>query len=445
MNKKFVLIFVLVIILSSISILAQTYFVDVNSDSANDSNPGTINLPLKTIQRAIDLALPGDTVLVMPGVYSEHLLIKRSGNKEAGEIVIKSFEKNKAVIDGGNVPNKKLIYWHGKSDGGENKDYIIFDGFEVVNAKVWAFWIQGDYNVFKNLKVHETGGTAVQLITGSHNKFINNEIFNTGWNGISWESNNSKSGIRTDYNIIQGNYIHDLKYHVAVNGFPNEKGGYSFKYGGKNNVIRNNIIKDCLEGIYLRYEKDFLIVGNLIEGINENGIFLHYDESDKASYVANGMIVNNTIVNIGFNGVVNSNAQDVKILNNIFYNNGYTYKEKLYYSYNIYWYPITSSDNNMMNANLYYDNQGNTNLVFLYDSNKSFSELKALGFEQKGINANPYFVSPQEGDFKLSYKSPAVDAAIYLKYNENIYDLDFVKRPQGKNIDIGAYEYIPGK
>ncbi|MGA8264681.1 MAG: right-handed parallel beta-helix repeat-containing protein [Ignavibacteriaceae bacterium] len=445
MYKNFVVLIVIIISFVTFFAFPKTYKIDKNNSSASDANTGTIELPLKTIQKGIDLALAGDTVLVMPGLYNENLIIKRSGNVESGYIVIKSFKKYAAVIDGSNISKNKLIYWHGKSDGGKNKDYIIFDGFEVLNARSWAFWIQGDYNIFENLKVHETGKTAVQLITGSHNKFINNEIFNTGWNGISWEANNGGSEIRTDSNLVEGNYIHDLKYHVAVNGFPDEVGGKSFKYGGIGNIILNNVISHCLEGIYLRYEKNFLIEGNLIENINKDGIFLHYDESDKDSYVANGKIINNTITHTGYNGISNSNAQDIIIANNVFYNIGDSLKTHPYYCFNIYWYPITSSSSNIMNANLYYSNNGNHNLVYLYDSKKSLSELRPLGFEKNGMQINPKFVDAVRGNYALQANSPAIDAGIKINDLGEMKDINSVSRPQGKSIDIGAFEFVPVK
>jgi len=443
-NKLISITFIIVIFVSN-AVLSRTFIIDKNNKYSDDSNPGTFSLPLKTIQSGINLAQAGDTILVMPGIYTEALRIKRSGNKDAGDIVIKSSKKYGAVIDGTNIQKNKLIYWHGKSDGGKNKDYIVFDGFDVVNAKKWAFWIQGDYNIFKNLKVHETGSSAIQLITGSHNQFINNEIFNTGWNGISWESNNGECGIRTDSNLVMGNYFHDLKYHVAVNGFPNESTEKPYKYGGKGNRILKNIIRQCLEGIYLRYEKDFLIEGNLIENINKDAIFFHYYNNDKAPYVANGKIINNTIAKIGYNGISNSNAKNLDIINNIFYDNGDSLKTQPYYSYCIYWYPITASENNNMNANLYYNDNGNKNLVYLYDGNKNFSELNMLGFEKEGKQANPMFVNPKNGNYSLNKNSPAIDAGIRLTGDDGKVDINSVRRSQGGKIDLGAYEYIQNK
>jgi len=48
---------------------ATTYVVDVANPVAADENPGTPELPLKTIQRAAELVRPGDVVSVMAGSY----------------------------------------------------------------------------------------------------------------------------------------------------------------------------------------------------------------------------------------------------------------------------------------------------------------------------------------------------------------------------------------
>jgi alpha-N-arabinofuranosidase len=45
------------------------YYVDVNA--AKDGN-GSINRPFRRINDAAKLALPGDEVLVAPGVYREY-------------------------------------------------------------------------------------------------------------------------------------------------------------------------------------------------------------------------------------------------------------------------------------------------------------------------------------------------------------------------------------
>ena len=147
MNKKYIDLTITFVLLVAFNISSKTFIVNKNNTSASDTNPGTMELPFKTIQEGINVAEAGDTVLVMPGLYTENLVIRRSGNAESGYIVLKSYKKLATIIDGSNIPKDKLIYWHGTSDGGINKNYIIFDGFEIENARRWAFWIQGAHGL----------------------------------------------------------------------------------------------------------------------------------------------------------------------------------------------------------------------------------------------------------------------------------------------------------
>ncbi len=69
----------------------------VDGASGSDSNPGTQGQPLATIQAALELAQPGDTVRVAAGVYYEALDFPRGG--ENGQPIVLSGEAG-AVLSG---------------------------------------------------------------------------------------------------------------------------------------------------------------------------------------------------------------------------------------------------------------------------------------------------------------------------------------------------------
>src|SRR6476646_9341567 len=62
--------------------LAKTIYV---ATTGADSNPGSQSAPLRSIQRAVQLVSPGDTVLVRGGSYAEQVIIKVSGT--AGNLI----------------------------------------------------------------------------------------------------------------------------------------------------------------------------------------------------------------------------------------------------------------------------------------------------------------------------------------------------------------------
>jgi hypothetical protein len=68
-------------------------------------------------------------------------------------------------------------------------------------------------------------------------------------------------------------------------------------------------------------------------------------------------------------------------------------------------------------------------------------DVKSGFNEENGINGgNPYFVSLIIEDFHLTKESLAIDAGTTI--NSFNYDREKTLRPQGKNWNIGAYEYI---
>ncbi|MCX7643277.1 MAG: DUF1565 domain-containing protein, partial [Armatimonadetes bacterium] len=83
-------------------LMGATYVVDVNSPKASDNNPGTHNLPLKSINRAAQLVQPGDTVIVKAGIYREHVRLTRSG-KPGAPITFVADPPGSVIITGADI------------------------------------------------------------------------------------------------------------------------------------------------------------------------------------------------------------------------------------------------------------------------------------------------------------------------------------------------------
>jgi len=68
--------------------------------NGDDNNPGTRSSPLRTIQRAAELAQPGDTVTVHAGIYRERVNPPRGGTSDEKRIVFQAAPGEDVVITG---------------------------------------------------------------------------------------------------------------------------------------------------------------------------------------------------------------------------------------------------------------------------------------------------------------------------------------------------------
>src|SRR3712207_6595536 len=75
---------------------AGNFFV---APSGSDANPGTEELPWKTIQHAAHVLLPGDTAYVRAGVYRERVAINVSGSESAGPVVLANYPGEVPILD----------------------------------------------------------------------------------------------------------------------------------------------------------------------------------------------------------------------------------------------------------------------------------------------------------------------------------------------------------
>jgi hypothetical protein len=98
---KLALSFAAVVMLSAATPLrAAQLHVSLQGD---DAHPGTVAAPLRTIQRAAELAQPGDTITVHEGVYRERVNPPRGGESDAKRIVYQAAPGAHVAIKGSEV------------------------------------------------------------------------------------------------------------------------------------------------------------------------------------------------------------------------------------------------------------------------------------------------------------------------------------------------------
>jgi len=109
--------------------------------NGEDSNPGTQAAPLRTIQRAADLAQPGDVVTVHEGLYRERINPPRGGESDERRIVYRAAPGEKVEIKGSEVVRN----WTREQDHvwKVTLPNSFFGGFNPYSDQIRGDWFNG--------------------------------------------------------------------------------------------------------------------------------------------------------------------------------------------------------------------------------------------------------------------------------------------------------------
>ncbi|RCJ22146.1 hypothetical protein A6S26_22555 [Nostoc sp. ATCC 43529] len=416
-------------LISAIAAASTTYYV---SGNGNDKNSGlTPSSPFRTPQRAANLTKPGDTVLLMNGVYSNSnpsgsvLVITRSGSPNAW-ITYKAYPGHSPKIDHNG--------WHGIwiKDGAS---YIEVNGIEVEgnNSNIsLSYALSQKYNTgnpktsgscitvdgrgkgrphhirILNSKVHDCGAGGITGLEVDYVTVSNNEVYNNAWyspfgcSGISflknWNYDNNQSSYRM---IVTNNKVYRNRMYVPwiFNG----------KIQDGNGIIHDRGRNDEVGSKLPPYQGRILIANNVVYENGGGGI--HAFRTDNMDVINNTSYMNNQTPQISSGQISMNDTRNVKVLNNILYSQSGK--------------PINSSNRKNINVTFNYN---------LYNNNGS----GAGGKGPNDIIADPQFVNAGGKDFRVKSTSPAINSGI--KFNFLTTDILGNPRIKGSATDRGAYE-----
>ena len=118
--------------------MAKTYHV---AKTGNDRNKGTKEAPFLTIQRAADVAMPGDSILVHEGEYREWVDPKMGGNNDLERITYQAAPGEHVVIKG----SEQITNWE-KVEGTVWKAEVpneLFGDFNPYDTYLYGDWMVG--------------------------------------------------------------------------------------------------------------------------------------------------------------------------------------------------------------------------------------------------------------------------------------------------------------
>lgn len=126
------------------------------SPKGNDASPGNDRQPWRTLQHAVDQALPGDAIYLEAGSYPEEVTLSRSGRRDAPITV--------AARPGEAVTVQSLVVKPGVS-------YVNLRDFTVTGYRCWGIELSGDNHYLHLQGLNIQGGEAgVRLTVGDSGK-----------------------------------------------------------------------------------------------------------------------------------------------------------------------------------------------------------------------------------------------------------------------------------
>lgn len=213
----------------------------------SDLNPGTAGRPLRTIQRGVDLARPGDVILVRAGVYRESIRLSISGTP-ARPISLKNYPHERPVIAVDKIPTtdiaRKGILLQSKKGEKYPISWWLIQGFEIRNAYDGIKLYNGDHLILLSNKIVDSSGQGI-LGNGHHIVIRGNIIARNGFKKGD-PGSTQRHGIYLTGNqvmVSKNVFYQNQAYAIQVAGYSKEDKPYyaSDEYGGAEEwVIRNN-------------------------------------------------------------------------------------------------------------------------------------------------------------------------------------------------------------
>jgi len=313
--------------------------------SGNDSNPGTLASPLRTVQRAVDLAQAGYTIYLRGGTYapSTNIQLLKSGTASQ-PITMRNYNNERAIIDGENMPHTPAPV--GGSIPRPERGAIHIEGenwrligLEIIRGPYGIFGLDTSFGIYDRLITRDNYESGLHLQGASGNNqvlnldsFGNRDPRNRGESadGLAIKegsgSGNVVRGARLWNNSDDGLDFWEFLSPVLVenslaygNGFnrwgiPNYTGdGNGFKLGGGDedlpaaHTTRNSMAWDNSAGGFIDNANPGALLADHCTAWDNGGTGFDYADAD-GTLTRNLAVANRTNVSLGSNSSGSNNS-----------------------------------------------------------------------------------------------------------------------------------------
>jgi len=412
---------------------ADVFYV---SPSGSDSNPGTEEEPWRTIQKAADTLVPGQTVYLRAGTYEERVVPSASGAAD-NYITYAAYPDETVTIDGATII---VPEWGGLFDI-TGQEYIRVRGLRVVNA---------------GPNPHNPG---IQVDGGSHIIVEYNTVDRTMDSGIAvWNS----SDVAVDGNLVANACLGGFNESITVgltDGFEvrnnlvhdSQKEGICTKDGSSNGrVYGNEVYGTEAVGFYVdaqaRHTYNIDVFDNVAHDILEGGFAI---ASEVGGLLENIRVYNNVAYNNGWVGISVTDCciethpvSNIEIMNNTLYGNGWDPWGGGIAVYNTQAEGIVVR-NNICSQNLSFQIAVGDNVPtdsYIVDHNLIDGVRGDEGgmYGEDYVEGDPGFMNPGEADFHVREGGAGIDQGSSVGAPSEDFDGD--ARPSGAAHDLGADE-----
>lgn len=448
-------IFILALLgFSPLAFAANYYVASSNSPQpGNDNNPGTEAQPFGTIEKALTVVGPGDTIFLRQGQHAARagstaigIYFETAGTASA-PITIKNYPNERVIVSG---DGRRLVFYFFESAA-----HWVVEGLELRDASEYVIKIDSPHVTLRGNDISRSGCDLVKLVqTSDYATIENNKIHDSGVTECVGSPGNAQGidAVGTDYLTVRGNHVYniasigiyskgdsidslfeynlveDIKGHGIMLGQSTDIGLFTrgHFYETTNGIIRNNIAKRTTGAC-------FATGGSLSPKIYNNSCYLGASTNNGAIYVTMD------------NGETNQSGRDIQIKNNIIYGaaggrpviqvapNGVDADNSLYTDHNVYWKASGSA------VQFFWEDRG---IFGNFDTWRNATQLDA-----NSVVADPLYASAP-GDLKPGTGSPAIDRGTNALCASTDYDKTSRPRDGDGNgtaiCDIGAYEVGAG-